>query len=145
MDTTLAAQWQRAYPDLFDEDDQRLVAHQPRYHFWEWFVATYLYHRDGVHALIGKYCYRNHPRKVQRLESILRASDCEFLRQMPKVMRVQPPDLLVYTPDRRGVRFVEVKSPTDRLSPPQLRSHRAIKARFGSDVEIIQVRYESRA
>jgi hypothetical protein len=135
----LAAHWRTAYPDLFDEDDERLLTLQPTYHFWEWFVAVHLMHRDGVHALIGKYCYRNHPRKVEKLESILEPSQCEFLRRMPKVIRVQPPDLLVYTPDRKHVGFVEVKGPTDRTSPLQLRSHRAIEARFGSEVEIVRV------
>jgi hypothetical protein len=57
-------------------------------------------------------------------------------------MGVQPPDLLVYSPGRKGVGFVEVEGPTDRVSPLQLRSHRAIEDRFECEVEIIRVKYD---
>jgi hypothetical protein len=63
----LVSQWRHLCPDLFDQDDERLVWNQRSYHFKEWLAAIYLFHRDGTHVLLSKYAYRIHPGKVERL------------------------------------------------------------------------------
>ena len=78
--TPLVSHWRRLYPQLFDRDDERLARGRPSYHFKEWLAAIHLFHRDGTHALMSKYAYRNHPAKVERLEGLCSSSECSFLR-----------------------------------------------------------------
>lgn len=50
----LAPEWARKFPELFDEEDVRLVESQGKYgwHFVEWLAAIVLYHATGYHSLI---------------------------------------------------------------------------------------------
>ena len=136
----VAREWSKLYPGLFDDDDLRMVANQPRSHFAEWYAAIHLFVRDGSLCLIEKYAYANHPAKVARLERVLSAEHCAFVRGFRKRFGVQPPDLLAYWPRRRGVRFVEVKGPGDRVRPTQASSWSALESALGTEVELIEVR-----
>ena len=140
----LATDWRLSYPHLFDDDDLRLTRRQPRYHFFEWLTAVHLFHRDGVHALLAKYAYTNHPRKGQVLRQLLSESECTFLRDMKPIAHVQPPDLLVYLPNSTRYWFVEVKGPRDRLSPRQIQSHKDILSHLGVPVELVEIRLRPR-
>jgi hypothetical protein len=137
----LAWQWSRQYPELFDADDVRIARTQTKYHFAEWFTAIHLFHRDGVLSLIEKYIFRTHPRKWRRLDEI---QDGLFgqLQEIGRSLRVQPPDLLLYSRDNTLRGFAEVKGPGDRKHPSlrQLQSHREIEQRLGVPVETVIVR-----
>ena len=65
-----------------------------------------------------------------------------ILDEMVKTHGVQPPDLFVYTADRRFW-FAEAKGPGDRLSAKQTQSHRFIEEHFQVQVEVFQVRVMS--
>lgn len=56
----LASEWALLFPELFDEEDCRLVIRQGKYgwHFVEWVAAIWLYHRTGYRSLLGKYEFR---------------------------------------------------------------------------------------
>ena len=55
---------------------------------------------------------------------------------------MQPPDLLVYTPDYSRFWFAEVKGPGDKLGDAQKFSHEAIRVRLGVRVELIRIAAE---
>ncbi len=137
----LAAQWAHEYPEVFDRDDLRLAHNQPRNHFAEWFAAIHLFQRDGVRALVEKYAFQNHGRKVKLYESLLAGSQRTALNQICTSLRVQSPDLLLFRSHQGAVGFAEVKGPTDRLSTKQIQSHRAISDALGLPLEVVVVRF----
>ncbi|MGH8621936.1 MAG: VRR-NUC domain-containing protein, partial [Burkholderiales bacterium] len=96
--------------------------------------------QDGVHALVEKYLFESHSRKAAASRAILSEPQRMTLKRICESCKVQPPDLLIFTPDRRRFRFAEVKGPGDRLSPQQLRSHRAIMNQLGVPIELVAVR-----
>lgn len=135
----LADEWRASYPNIFDDDDLRLAKSQPENHFCEWLAAIHLFHRDGVYALVEKYAYENHARKVRLLNELLPPQHQEFLRSFRDRLGVQPPDLLLFRPDRSAYWFAEVKGPGDRLLDRQRESHERIATTLGVDVELIAV------
>ena len=136
----LAAQWASQYPELFDLDDLRITQRQPKNHFSEWLAAIHLFHRDGALSLVEKYVFSNHPRKRALLDELLPGNQRGVLDQIRSEFGVQPPDLLLYTPDRSRIWFGEVKGPGDKVRDAQRRSHGAIAQRLGMRVEMITVR-----
>lgn len=135
----LVDQWAAAYSDIFDADDCRLAKSRPRYHFFEWFAAIHLFHRDGTLSLLEKYGYGNHIHKQDRLESLLSEDDRRFIAKFRDRFGVQPPDLLVYRSGQQYCWFAEVKGPGDTVSAGQRASWAALEERFGSAVELINV------
>lgn len=133
----LAEEWRISYPHLFDDDDLRLATSQPHNHFCEWLAAIFLFHRDGVYALVEKYAYQNHARKMKLLNELLSPRDREFLRAFRKTTGVQPPDLFLFRPDQSLYWFAEVKGPGDRLTGRQLSSHQLLTATLGTQVELV--------
>jgi hypothetical protein len=136
----LAAQWAEQYPQLFDVDDIRITRHQPRNHFAEWLAAIYLFHRDGALSLVEKYLFGSHLRKQALVRELLTEDQRAVLDSIRAEFRAQPPDILVFTPDRRQFWFAEVKGPGDRVRDVQRRSHTAIRERLGVPVELVTVR-----
>lgn len=135
----LAAEWARHYPQLFDEDDMRITRLQPKSHFYEWLAAIYLFHRDGALSLVEKYVFRSHPRKRLVVEGLLTGKLRAALADIRAEFHVQPPDLLVFTPERSRFWFAEVKGPGDRIRAVQRRSHEAIERRLGVPVELVRL------
>ena len=136
----LADQWFGIYPDLFDEDDLRLTKTQPQNHFCEWFAAIHLFHCHGAYSLVEKYGATTHPKKLPIFETLLNARRRKILDDICYGrFSVQPPDLLVYTPDRQHCWFVEVKGPRDRIADKQRRSHTAIRQQLKVPVNLISV------
>src|SRR6266516_3384946 len=135
----LAAQWASHYPRVFDDDDLRITRLQPKNHFAEWLAAIHLFQRDGALSLVEKYGFSNHSRKQALLEEWLTATQRASLDAIRSEFRVQPPDLLLFSPDRSRLWFAEVKSPGDRIRDAQRRSHAAIERRLSIPVELITV------
>lgn len=135
----LAQQWRVSYPQLFDDDDFRLTQSQSWTHFWEWFAAIHIYHRDGAYSLVEKYGCRSHSAKQETYESIMADQERQTLDRICGEYHVQSPDLLAYLPDFSRYWFVEVKGPGDRLSPGQTLSHEAIERDLGVTVEVMRV------
>jgi VRR-NUC domain len=131
----LAGEWLASYPQLFDEDDYRCTRRQPEHHFWEWLAAIRILERDGAYSLVEKYVYKNHPRKLACLTSILSAREQSALHEITR--GVQPPDLFVYMPDKSRFWFAEVKGPSDRVRPRQAASHLAIERALRVPVEVL--------
>lgn len=116
--TPLAQRWAKVYPQVFDEDDLRITRHQPKYHFREWLAAVYLLHRDGALCLVEKYIYDDtHPRKAKAVQGLLTQAQLAALRRWRKDYKVQPPDLLVYSPDWSSFWFAEIKGRRSDLGP----------------------------
>ena len=85
----LAKRWVQEYPDLFDQDDLRLAMNQPRNHFAEWFTAIHLFQRDGVLALVEKYAFQKHRRKLALYASLLNARERAVVEEVCGSFRVQ--------------------------------------------------------
>lgn len=134
----LAREWSESYPELFDEQDLAQTVTQPGKHFFEWLAAVCLFHRDGVHALVEKYGFANHPRKVGMVDELL-GSRAQVVRGLCSDHGVQPPDLLVFAPDMSRYWFVEAKGPDDRVRDSQEASHRILQDALGADIEIIRL------
>jgi hypothetical protein len=134
-----AHEWLRSYPDIFDDDDLRLVKTQPTRHFPEWFAAIHLYHRDGALSLVEKYGCCSHPRKLPVWESLFTKRRRQLLDTICADEGVQGPDLLVYAPDKSWCYFAEVKGPGDRLSTAQVLTHRKMLKQCGVATEVINV------
>ncbi len=132
----LAAEWLASYPSLFEAQDFEQTLTQPTKHFFEWLAAVHLHQRDGVFALIEKYGYGNHPRKVAALDRILGAG-ADIVRSLRPKYGVQPPDLLVYTPDCSRYWFVEAKGPTDSVRSTQDSSYQILQDALGADIEVV--------
>jgi hypothetical protein len=128
------------YPGLFDTDDLRLTRTQPRYHFNEWYAAIHILQVSGALSLIEKYTTPSaHPRKRRLLQQILSSRQGEILDEIVWDYRVNPPDLLVYSPDHERFWFVEVKGPRDRLMKGQIRSHTALRRRLKVPVQVMDI------
>jgi hypothetical protein len=137
----LTTEWAEAYPAIFDADDIRNTLKQPKNHFYEWFAAVHLFHRDGALSLVEKYLFNNHTRKAALIRELLTEEQLHTLVQIHRdELKIQPPDLLVFTPDRRRIWFAEVKGPGDTPRPRQPESQHAIRTRLGLPVELITVR-----
>lgn len=135
----LASEWRAAYPELFDVGDARIARSEPDRHFYEWYAAIHLQMREGVYSLIEKYAFDNHAAKVATLDQLLGAR-AGFLRNFREHTGVQPPDLLVFSPDLTKRWFVEVKGPTDALTAAQTQSHAVIESQLGMVVEVLRIR-----
>jgi hypothetical protein len=141
----LAHRWLEEYPNIFDADDLRLTKFQPKNHFCEWFAAIHLFQSRAALSLVEQYRRLGaHPWKKKRFERLLSPEERRTLNDICAAYGVQPPDLLVYTPDFKERWFVEVKGPGDRLSEKQLRSHRALATDLKIAVELIEVRISGR-
>jgi hypothetical protein len=101
----LAQRWQSDYPQLFDDHDLRLAVRQPKNHFYEWFTAIHLFHRDGALSVVEKYDFKPHARKRDIAARVLGAQRLDALRSACAECHVQMPDLLVYVtqPSRFGL------------------------------------------
>ena len=135
----LAPQWRNAYPHLFDDKDLDLTVTQSWTHFFEWFSAIHIYHRDGDYSLVEKYNCLSHGHKRAIYESVMSEQERAILHRVCDANGVQVPDLLIYSPDRSRYRFAEVKGAGDRLSTGQRASHDAIESELGVQVEVIHV------
>lgn len=139
----LAGEWARRFPELFDEDDVRLVKSQGRYswHFVEWLAAILLYHTTGYLSLVSKYEFANHRRKQEIVEKVLPAGVLLILRDRTEHGHAQGPDLLVYARDFSDWFFCEVKGPRDRLQPEQERRFEALATASRKPVRLLQFRW----
>jgi VRR-NUC domain-containing protein len=135
----LAADWAERFPELFDEEDVRLVATQGQYgwHFVEWLAAILLYHTTGYLSLVSKYEFAKHRRKTEIVEKVLPADVLAILRDRAEHGHAQGPDLLVYARDYTDWFFCEVKGPGDRLQPEQKRKFEALATVGGKPVRLL--------
>lgn len=133
----LARAWAGQFPQLFDDADLRLALNQPRYHFYEWLVAVWLYENGGYISLVEKYQFKCHTEAYRRFSELT----------SPQIVGLfasggpQAPDLLAYPADRPAEWFfVEVKSPTDRVSVTQAELFQRIEALSAKPVRIAKCR-----
>ncbi len=140
---SLAAEWARRFPELFDEEDRRLAGTQGPlgYHFYEWLAAIVLHHATGYLSLVSKYEFAKHRRKQEIIKQLLPADILPILRDRTEHGRAQPPDLLMYAPDFSDWFFCEVKGPGDRLRPEQLTKFEALAKLGGKPVRLLQLKW----
>jgi len=112
----LVREWRLRYPQLFDEDDERVLATDfaRQYHFCEWLSAILLYESTGYPSLVEKYTTRCHPQKLQKIEQ---HSLVRWLRSN----EAGQPDLFVFQPESKDWFFCEVKGPGDVIRENQLK------------------------
>lgn len=118
-DGTLVREWRRRYPQLFDDDDERVLSteHQRRYHFFEWLSAVLLFEATGYFSLVEKYTSKSHTGKRSKLKEILSPDLFTWLCENESGQ----PDLFVYDNSTRDWFFCEVKGGADRIRSNQLK------------------------
>jgi hypothetical protein len=135
----LAKEWMLQYPGLFDFDDYRQAMNQQDKHFYEWYVAIYIFQRDGSMSLVEKCAYQNNPVKYERYVALI---DEETRDRLDAIREdcggVQLPDLMVIAKDHKTVSFAEVKGAKDNFRDGQPECMDAIVA-LGFDVELFVV------
>lgn len=116
-DGSLVAEWLGRYPDLFDEDDARILtsAHQRRYHFCEALTAVLLHESLGMRSLLEKYSALSHPGKRKILREVLPATVADWVDGNQDGQ----PDLFSYMPGGGDWFFCKVKGPGDAVMPKQ--------------------------
>ena len=106
-DGSLAVEWSQRYPELFDEDDARILktTHQRKYHFFEWLSAILLYEATGYLSLIEGYTTKTHARKRNVLRDVVGA---EMFGWLVGHQSGQP-DLFVYHPRVASGSYAKLK------------------------------------
>lgn len=117
-DGTLVSDWRQRYPQLFDDDDERVLntEHQRRYHFFEWLSAVLLFEATGYCSLVEKYTSKSHPEKRAKLKEILAPSLFSWLCKNESGQ----PDLFVYDLSTKDWFFCEVKGGADKIRSNQI-------------------------
>ena len=116
-DGSLVDEWSLRYPQLFDDDDRRVLStdHQRKYHFLEWLSAILLFESTGYLSFVEKYTAKSHPAKRQKLQAFLTP---ELYRWLMENESGQP-DLFVFQPRTGDWFFCEVKGEGDRIRDHQ--------------------------
>jgi hypothetical protein len=114
-------EWTRRYPELFDDQDERIARGQAHLgkHFFEWLGAILLFETTGYLSLVEKYEFVRHPRKQAIVKQLLPPQVLRLVRRRAGDGRSQCPDLLVYAPDLSDWYFCEIKGGSDRLRASQ--------------------------
>jgi hypothetical protein len=130
----LGLEWAKRFPDLFDEDDIRLIKSEAQhgYHYYEWRAAIHLREKLGYQSLVEKYQFANHERKQAVFNSNRFISE-KILSKLRNIKGMLP-DLFVYSENNGDWFFCEVKGPTDKISDAQANQHRQIKKITGKPV-----------
>jgi hypothetical protein len=136
-DGSLRREWAQRFPELFDEEDVRLAETQPELHFVEWLGAIVLHHATGFRALVEKYAYPKHARKLEIATKLLQADVVPLLS--PRYGHAQAPDLLMYAPDLSDWFFCEVKGPTDRLRDVQEAKFKTLAELSGKPIWLLKL------
>jgi hypothetical protein len=125
-DGSLVVEWRHRYPELFDNDDARVLktAHQRQYHFFEWLSAILLYEATGHLSLIEGYTAKTHARNRDVLLDLVGPEMFEWLVGHQSGQ----PDLFVYRPQSGEWFFCEVKGGPDRVRENQRDWMAAFKA-----------------
>lgn len=133
----LSEEWVERYPELFDEDDVRILKteHQRQYHFFEWLSAVLLFESTGYISLMEKYTAKSHPLKLQTFSRLVSPDLYEFVMGSQSGM----PDLFVFHPVTNDWFFAEVKGGADKLRKNQLEMIAQLKERTSKHVRIIQL------
>lgn len=139
----LPREWAAQWPELFDADDLRLARnHRGSWgHYFEWLGAIHLHQETGYHALVEKYEFRNHARKLAIVERLLPADVLDVVRDQAGYGSAQAPDLLLYSGDLSDFFFCEVKGPRDSLSPAQRSKFTELARRTNNPVRLLAVRW----
>jgi hypothetical protein len=116
-DGSLIAHWTARYPELFDQDDVRLLQteHQRKYHFFEWLSAVLLFEATGYLSLVESYTSATHPMKLSRFREVVG----EDVFHWARANESGQPDLFVYRPRSDDWFFCEVKGGHDRIRDNQ--------------------------
>ena len=114
-DGSLAQTWHQKYPELFDDDDVRILMHQRKYHFFEWLSAILLFEATGCVSLVEGYIAKSHPRKRAVLQDLVPPRVFEWMDRNQSGQ----PDLFVYRPATRDWFVCEVKGGQDRVRKNQ--------------------------
>jgi hypothetical protein len=116
-DGSLVQEWSQRYPQLFDDDDRRVLSteHQRKYHFLEWLSAILLFESTGYLSFVEKYTAKSHIAKRQKLQLFLPP---DFFRWLSENESGQP-DLFVFQPCTGDWFFCEVKGETDGVRDNQ--------------------------
>jgi hypothetical protein len=149
----LAQQWQRHYPQLFDDEDFENVKVQALmgFHFAEWYTTIHLFQRNGARSLIERYdayelhasnqLRQNHQSKVREFERIVPEAQRETMHDICGRLHVGAPDLFVIELDG-SFRFAEVKGPNDgsKNRQPQVDFRKEVWEDLGIPTELVEVK-----
>lgn len=113
---SLKMKWKEKFPELFSEEDFKLVKNQNNYHFGEWFGAI-IFFLQGYNVFIEKYsCGGVRPEQLKRVKEIMGESN--FEKMMANASGAS--DLFVFNEKTKQFFFVEVKVDNDKISDKQI-------------------------
>jgi hypothetical protein len=135
----LAQRWATDFPAVFDADDLRLAASQPRAHYFEWLAAIRVFEENGYLSLIEKYQFKRHARKYTIFTSLVPQSVVRLFSSR-YLGADQAPDLLCYASDMQDWFFCEVKGGHDRARATQSRDFTILEKMSGRPVRLIHFR-----
>ena len=144
MKGELAEEWTAKFKDelplFFDTAGDWFVEHQGKpfgYGFYETLAGIVLYQATGYLPLSSSYDFRfsvsaeqiaegkrvlaDEKKKLAIVEALFSEKELDVIREHKDGRLTQPPDLLMYAPDRSDWFFCEVKGNGDRLSDGQVR------------------------
>lgn len=115
---SLRAHWGKQYPELFDDDDLRILHNQrkTKHHFFECLAAVLLFEATGYLSLLEKYETLSHSRKHPLFKKLVPTPVFDYVM----ANRVGSPDLFVYAEDHSDWYFCEVKGDSDKIRPNQI-------------------------
>ncbi len=140
----LVGEWSSRYPTLFDARDTETALNQPNYHFYEWATAVHLLENHGLHSVHEGYAYKSHPKKRDRVTSIVGAAWPRFVAGLGRYDAFRCPDLFVYRAGTDDWFFCEVKGPGDSLSDSQRTFFDELNAALGRPVCLAAVALDPR-
>tara|TARA_R110002094_G_C4846687_1_gene206650 strand:+ start:207 stop:701 length:495 start_codon:yes stop_codon:yes gene_type:complete len=110
------SEWFEKYPQLFDQDDYRIVVNQHHlgYHFFEMLSSILLYEATGFCSLLEKYSSPSHTVKHDRLVATVPRNLLKCFNNYPG-----EPDLFCYHPNRSDWFLAEVKGHKDIIRKNQ--------------------------
>lgn len=114
----LVRDWRTRYPQLFDEDDERVLTteHQRKYHFFEWLSAVLLFESTNYLSLVEKYTSKSHTHKKEKIQKVISPSIYDWLCKNESGQ----PDLFVYELITKDWFFCEVKGGPDKIRDNQV-------------------------
>ena len=141
----LAESLRSAYPELFDDDDLKLVQpnSQPRMLMKNWMAAIDLFQREGWMSLQDPYFKPSHSAKHTRMRELVPAAVADLLtRHASPKAGGEPPNLLAFREGDRGTtewRFAHVvKNGTSELDPKKLELFQSLFELTGQRIWMIQ-------
>ena len=132
--------WKRMYSGFFSKADlQHRKQEAYGYGFGDWFTSIYLHFCFPNCTVLRRSYFREKDPRFKIALEIVGKRGMEVIRDIKKLNRTNPPDLLVQ-PTIGKFFFVEVKKDRDKLRPTQASAFKNIAAKLGCKVKLARLK-----